>query len=98
MTNISRRNALKKGVTVSFPGRGRRTSPGRNSAPGCGTDIGRTFHAGQQGGLNMMRDMPRYVKLIEKGQFDVKSPSPTARCWRPSSSCRVSGLLGSRQI
>jgi S-(hydroxymethyl)glutathione dehydrogenase / alcohol dehydrogenase len=34
---------------------------------------GRTFHAGQQGGLNMMRDLPRYVKLIEKGSFDAKS-------------------------
>lgn len=34
---------------------------------------GRTFHAGQQGGLHMMRDVPRYVKLIEKGTLDVKS-------------------------
>jgi S-(hydroxymethyl)glutathione dehydrogenase / alcohol dehydrogenase len=34
---------------------------------------GRTFHAGQQGGLQMMRDLPRYVKLIEKGTLDVKS-------------------------
>lgn len=34
---------------------------------------GRTFHAGQQGGLHMLRDLPRYVKLIEKGALDVKS-------------------------
>lgn len=34
---------------------------------------GRTFHAGQQGGLNMMRDLPRFVKLIEKGLLDVRS-------------------------
>jgi len=34
---------------------------------------GRTFHAGQQGGLHMLRDLPRYVKLIEKGVLDVKS-------------------------
>ena len=27
----------------------------------------------QQGGLNMMRDIPRYVKLIEKGKIDAKS-------------------------
>jgi S-(hydroxymethyl)glutathione dehydrogenase/alcohol dehydrogenase len=34
---------------------------------------GRTFHAGQQGGLQMLRDLPRYVKLIEKGALDTKS-------------------------
>ena len=34
---------------------------------------GRTFHSGQQGGLNMLRDIPRYVKLIEKGVIDTKS-------------------------
>jgi S-(hydroxymethyl)glutathione dehydrogenase/alcohol dehydrogenase len=34
---------------------------------------GRTFHAGQQGGLQMMRDLPRYVKSIEKGTLDVAS-------------------------
>lgn len=34
---------------------------------------GKTFHAGQQGGLHMMRDLPRYVKLIEKGSFDAKA-------------------------
>lgn len=34
---------------------------------------GRTWHSGQQGGLQMLRDMPRYVKLIEKGEIDTKS-------------------------
>ena len=34
---------------------------------------GKTFHAGQQGGLHMMRDLPRYVKLIEKGSFNAKA-------------------------
>lgn len=32
---------------------------------------GKTFHAGQQGGMNMLRDLPRFVKLIESGHFDA---------------------------
>jgi S-(hydroxymethyl)glutathione dehydrogenase/alcohol dehydrogenase len=32
---------------------------------------GRTFHAGQQGGLDMLRDIPRYVRLIEAGRIDT---------------------------
>src|SRR6185436_3302718 len=35
--------------------------------------LGRTIHPGQQGGLNVMRDLPRYVKLIEKGKIDARS-------------------------
>ena len=35
--------------------------------------LGRTIHPGQQGGLHVMRDIPRYVKLIEKGTIDAKS-------------------------
>ena len=35
--------------------------------------LGRTIHAGQQGGLHAMRDIPRFVKLIEKGLIDAKS-------------------------
>jgi S-(hydroxymethyl)glutathione dehydrogenase/alcohol dehydrogenase len=35
--------------------------------------LGRTIHPGQQGGLHMMRDIPRFVKLIEKGKIDAKS-------------------------
>jgi S-(hydroxymethyl)glutathione dehydrogenase / alcohol dehydrogenase len=47
---------------------------GNVSFPAIGfANRGRTFHSGQQGGLNMMRDMPRYVSLIEKGLIDVKS-------------------------
>jgi S-(hydroxymethyl)glutathione dehydrogenase / alcohol dehydrogenase len=34
---------------------------------------GRTFYSGQQGGLNMLRDIPRWVKLIENGAIDMKS-------------------------
>ncbi len=34
---------------------------------------GRSFYSGQQGGLNMLRDIPRYVKLMEKGVIDMKS-------------------------
>jgi S-(hydroxymethyl)glutathione dehydrogenase/alcohol dehydrogenase len=34
---------------------------------------GRTFYSGQQGGLNMLRDIPRYVKMIENGVIDMKS-------------------------
>jgi S-(hydroxymethyl)glutathione dehydrogenase / alcohol dehydrogenase len=35
--------------------------------------LGRTIHPGQQGGLHVMRDIPRYVKLIEKGTIDAQS-------------------------
>ena len=35
--------------------------------------LGRTIHPGQQGGLHMMRDIPRCVKLMEKGKLDAKS-------------------------
>ena len=35
--------------------------------------LGRTIHPGQQGGLHMMRDLPRFVRLIEKGRLDAKS-------------------------
>ncbi len=34
---------------------------------------GRTHHAGQYGGANPMRDIPRFVELLDKGQFDAKS-------------------------
>jgi len=35
--------------------------------------LGRTIHPGQQGGLHAVRDIPRFVKLIEKGKIDAKS-------------------------
>lgn len=35
--------------------------------------LGRTIHPGQQGGIHVMRDIPRYVKLIERGLIDARS-------------------------
>ncbi len=44
------------------------------SFPGASLALfGRTIHPGQQGGLHVMRDIPRYVKLIENGKIDAKS-------------------------
>jgi S-(hydroxymethyl)glutathione dehydrogenase/alcohol dehydrogenase len=34
---------------------------------------GRTVFSGQQGGLNMMRDLPGFVHLIERGQLDLRT-------------------------
>ena len=34
---------------------------------------GRTHHAGQAGGANPMRDIPRFVQLLDSGQFDAAS-------------------------
>lgn len=55
-------------VTLGFGQHGNVSFPASSFA-----NRGRTFHAGQQGGLNMMRDMPRYVRLIERGLLDIKS-------------------------
>lgn len=38
---------------------------------------GRTHHAGQYGGANPMRDIPRFVELLDKKQFDSKSLATT---------------------
>jgi S-(hydroxymethyl)glutathione dehydrogenase/alcohol dehydrogenase len=38
---------------------------------------GRTHHAGQAGGSNPMRDIPRYVEMLDKKQFDAKSLATT---------------------
>jgi S-(hydroxymethyl)glutathione dehydrogenase/alcohol dehydrogenase len=35
--------------------------------------LGRHIHPGQQGGLHMLRDIPRFVTLIEKGRLDATS-------------------------
>jgi S-(hydroxymethyl)glutathione dehydrogenase/alcohol dehydrogenase len=35
--------------------------------------LGRTIHPGQQGGLHMMRDIPRMVTLMERGRIDARS-------------------------
>jgi threonine dehydrogenase-like Zn-dependent dehydrogenase len=34
---------------------------------------GRTHHAGQAGGANPMRDIPRFVALLDSGQYDAKA-------------------------
>jgi S-(hydroxymethyl)glutathione dehydrogenase/alcohol dehydrogenase len=34
---------------------------------------GRTHHAGQAGGCNPMRDIPRFVELLDKGQFNART-------------------------
>jgi S-(hydroxymethyl)glutathione dehydrogenase/alcohol dehydrogenase len=33
---------------------------------------GRTHHAGQAGGSNPMRDIPRFVEMLDKGQYNAK--------------------------
>ena len=38
---------------------------------------GRTHHAGQAGGANPMRDIPRFVEMLDKGQYDAKSLATT---------------------
>lgn len=38
---------------------------------------GRTHHAGQYGGANPMRDIPRFVELLDKKQFDSKPLATT---------------------
>jgi S-(hydroxymethyl)glutathione dehydrogenase/alcohol dehydrogenase len=48
--------------------------PGNVSYPASQlANNGRTLISGQQGGLNMMRDLPRFVRLIERGQLDLKT-------------------------
>jgi S-(hydroxymethyl)glutathione dehydrogenase/alcohol dehydrogenase len=38
---------------------------------------GRTHHAGQAGGANPMRDIPRFVELLDRGQYDAASLATT---------------------
>ncbi len=54
-------------VTLGFGQRGNVSYPASSFA-----NRGRTIHASQQGGLNMLRDLPRYVRLMEKGDIDMK--------------------------
>jgi threonine dehydrogenase-like Zn-dependent dehydrogenase len=58
-------------VTTSLV-RGNVTLPGTLFTIG-----GVTHHAGQAGGASPMRDIPRYVKLLEQGQFDAKTLTTT---------------------
>jgi S-(hydroxymethyl)glutathione dehydrogenase/alcohol dehydrogenase len=47
---------------------------GNLSLPGTSVALGgRTIHPGQQGGFHMMRDIPRFVKLMERGLLDAKT-------------------------
>ena len=34
---------------------------------------GRTHHSGQAGGCSPMRDIPRFVAMVESGRFDAKT-------------------------
>jgi Zn-dependent alcohol dehydrogenase len=38
---------------------------------------GRTHHAGQAGGANPMRDIPKFVQMLDRGQFDAKALATT---------------------
>jgi S-(hydroxymethyl)glutathione dehydrogenase/alcohol dehydrogenase len=58
-------------VTTSLP-RGNITLSGVLFSIG-----GRTHHAGQAGGSNPMRDIPRFVELLDKRQFDAKTLATT---------------------
>ena len=58
-------------VTTSLP-RGNITLSGVLFSIG-----GRTHHAGQAGGSQPMRDIPRYVEMLEKGQFNAKALATT---------------------
>ena len=52
--------------------RGDITLPGNLFAIG-----GVTHHGGQAGGCSPMRDIPRFVELLEKGQFDARTLATT---------------------
>jgi S-(hydroxymethyl)glutathione dehydrogenase / alcohol dehydrogenase len=58
-------------VTTSLP-RGNLTLPAVLFTIG-----GRTHHAGQAGGANPMRDIPRFVELLDKGQYNAKALTTT---------------------
>jgi Zn-dependent alcohol dehydrogenase len=47
---------------------------GNVSLPGTLFTIGGvTHHGGQAGGANPLRDIPRFVQLLESGQFNAKA-------------------------
>jgi S-(hydroxymethyl)glutathione dehydrogenase/alcohol dehydrogenase len=58
-------------VTTSLV-RGNITLPGTLFTIG-----GVTHHAGQAGGASPMRDIPRFVRMLETGQYDAKSLATT---------------------
>jgi S-(hydroxymethyl)glutathione dehydrogenase/alcohol dehydrogenase len=51
---------------------------GNITLPGTLFSIGGiTHHGGQAGGANPMRDIPRFVRMLESGQYDAKSMATT---------------------
>jgi S-(hydroxymethyl)glutathione dehydrogenase / alcohol dehydrogenase len=58
-------------VTTSLP-RGNLTLPAVLFTIG-----GRTHHAGQAGGASPMRDIPRFVAMLDSGQYDAKALATT---------------------
>lgn len=51
---------------------------GNITIPGTLFTIGGvTHHAGQAGGMSPMRDIPRFVEFLDKGQYDAKSLATT---------------------
>jgi S-(hydroxymethyl)glutathione dehydrogenase/alcohol dehydrogenase len=61
----------RRGGSLIYLGFGQ---PGNVSYPASQfANNGRTVISGQQGGLNMMRDLPGFVHLIERGQLDLKT-------------------------
>ena len=58
-------------VTTSLP-------RGTISLPAAFFTIGgRTHHAGQAGGCNPLRDIPRFVELLDKGQYNARALATT---------------------
>jgi len=58
-------------VTTSLP-------RGNISLPAVMFTIGgRTHHAGQAGGASPMRDIPRFVEMLDKGQYNAKALATT---------------------
>ena len=61
----------RRGGEIVYLGFGQ---PGEVSYPATAfANRGRSVHAGQHGGLNMMRDLPRIVGLVEKGDFNLEA-------------------------
>jgi len=58
-------------ITTSLP-RGNITLPAVVFAIG-----GRTHHAGQAGGANPMRDIPRFVEMLDSGQYNAEALATT---------------------
>jgi S-(hydroxymethyl)glutathione dehydrogenase / alcohol dehydrogenase len=68
----------RRGGSIVYLGFGQ---PGNVTYPATAfANNGRNIFAGQQGGLNMMRDLPRFVRLIERGQLTL-APIVTST-WR----------------